>query len=158
MPRRRPKQRQLAHVRELLLGNRALVGHLAQQRREDEMLLRVRDLLPPTLRSHLLAAAQSDGVLTLNLDGPAWATRVRYLAPDLIEGLADTGIIGVKTRARPRGAKPTRQTPQRMPRLAPAVVDHLLAAADAMTEPAIGAIFKRLAERQRSKAPGARGD
>lgn len=149
MANRRTDRIRAAHVRELLIGSPAVARALELQRREDVLLARVRDLLAPGVRPHCLQAAVTAGSLTLTVDSAAWATRLRYLAPDLAQGLTSAGITAVKIRARPVDMKPNRQSGERVSRLTAAVVDHLTDAADQMTDPGIAAVFRRLAARDR---------
>ena len=47
------------------------------------LLQRVRRLLPADLAPHCLAAREHDGRLILHTDSAAWATRLRFMAPQL---------------------------------------------------------------------------
>lgn len=147
MAKKRPDRTHAAHIRELLTGSPAVMHCLEVQRHEHDLLTRVRDLLAPGARAHCSQASVADGVLTVTVDSAAWATRLRYLAPELVQGLAWTGVALVKIRARPAQTEPNRQTAQRLARLSPAVVEHLTAAADYMVDAGIAEAFRRLAAR-----------
>jgi hypothetical protein len=149
MTRKRSYRPRLEPVCDLLRSSVAVSDGLGRQRREAALLARVRDALSPGARPHCLEARVADRVLTLTLDSPSWATRVRYLAPDLMEELVDLHLFDVRVRARPEPQPPIR--PARLQRLtlAPAVVDHLLEAADGCADPGIGEVFRRLAGRRR---------
>jgi hypothetical protein len=149
MTKKRPDRTRAAHVRELLTGSPAVMYCLEQQRAEDRVLARVRDLLAPGARAHCIQASNNDGELTVTVDSAAWATRLRYLAPDLAQSLAWSGVTAVQIRARPRERNPLRQTAERLPKLAPAVVEHLTAAADHMADAGIAEVLRRLAARHR---------
>ena len=139
----------LVAVMDLLETHPAAAECLDRERRGDRLLARVRDLLGPHARLHCVEARVSKGILTLTLDSPSWATRVRYQTPDLIGALGDLGVAEVKTRTRPEsdGAAP-RQSALRLPRIGAGAVDHLLAAAEGCADPGIADAFRRLARRQ----------
>jgi hypothetical protein len=141
-------------VRDLLTASPAVAHCLELQRREDGLLANVRDLLAPAARPHCIQATATDGELTVTVDSAAWATRLRYLAPDLARALAGAGVNTVKLRARPQGLGTRRQTPRRLDQLTSAASQHLLAAADATADAGIADIFRRLAARHREPDPG----
>ncbi len=156
MEKQRPRRTRAAHVRDFLTASPAVAQCLALQRREDGLLAQVRDLLAPAARPHCIQVSATDGNLTVTVDAAAWATRLRYLAPDLARGLAGAGITAVKVRARPRERVVRRQTAQHLAKLTPAVVDHLLAAAEHTADAGIANVFRRLAtrcEQARANAP-----
>ena len=146
---KRPGRTRAAHVRDLLTGSPAVIRALAAQRREDALLARVRDILAPGARPHCLQATLKDGSLTVIVDAAAWATRLRYLAPELVQGLSASGVTAAKIRARPADNQPIRQTAQRVQRLTPAAAEHLTAAAEHMTDAGMAEVFRRLATRAR---------
>ncbi len=148
MAAKRPVRLRSVPVRDLLTGSPAVICALECQRRDDGLLARVRDLLNPGARPHCLQAIASEGTLTVTVDAAVWATRLRYLAPELSQGLASAGITRVKIRARPRDTQSARQTTGRVARLSPAVVAHLTTSAEHMTDPGLAEVFRRLASRQ----------
>jgi hypothetical protein len=149
MANKRPNRTRATPVRELLTGSPAIRHALELQRREDALLARVRDLLGPGARPHCLQATVKDGALTVTVDSAVWATRLRYLAPELVQGMAAIGVIAAKVRARPVDRQPNRQTTQRVPRLTATVVEHLTTAADHLSDAGIAEVFRRLAARAR---------
>jgi hypothetical protein len=148
MAAKRPVRLRSVHVRDLLTGSPAVMHALECQRREDGLLARVRDLLNPGARPHCLQATVGEDTLTVTVDAAVWATRLRYLAPELARGLASAGITQVKVRARPRDTQRGRQTAERVARLTPAVVTHLMTSAALMTDAGLAEVFRRLASRQ----------
>jgi hypothetical protein len=52
---------------------------------------RLGEYLTPLLKSHCTVAALRDDVLVINAHSPAWATRLRYLAPSILEFLHGRG-------------------------------------------------------------------
>ncbi|WP_295429372.1 DciA family protein [uncultured Thiodictyon sp.] len=155
MAKKRPGRTSAAHVRDLLTTSPAVARCLALQRREDCLLAQVRELLAPAARPHCIQVSTTDGTLTVTVDAAAWATRLRYQAPDLARGLEGAGITSVKVRARPRERVARRQTAQHLARLTPAVVEHLMAAAAHMTDAGLADVFRRLAARHQEARPGA---
>lgn len=147
MAAKRPVRLRSVHVRDLLSGSPAVMHALECQRREDGLLARVRDLLNPGARPHCLQATVSEDTLTVTVDAAVWATRLRYLAPELAQGLASAGITRVKIRARPSDQGKARQTTGRVARLTPAVVAHLTTSAEHMTDAGLAEVFRRLASR-----------
>ncbi|MEQ8659863.1 MAG: DUF721 domain-containing protein [Gammaproteobacteria bacterium] len=54
--------------------------------------------LPPQLRAHCRLAAVRDGCLLVHADSAAWATQLRYRAPELVASLPDEPeFAGVRT-------------------------------------------------------------
>jgi len=86
----------------------ALVRHADLLRRVENVL--ARSLGTPVGR-HFRVASTRDGVLVLHADSPAWSTKLRYLAPRIIEivnrhrGLE--AIEAVRVRVRPERPEPT---------------------------------------------------
>jgi hypothetical protein len=60
--------------------------------RQKQLLEQVRACLPATLKPQLLAAVLTDKALTLWVNSPAWASRLRYLAPQLMRQLRQQGL------------------------------------------------------------------
>jgi hypothetical protein len=157
MVRKRANRPRLVPVCDLLRSNAALSDCVGRQRREDALLERVREALSPGARPRCLEARVTDRILTLTLDSPSWATRVRYQALELLADLADLAdlpLSDVRVRARPEPQPPIRAARLQRLRLAPAVVDHLMAAADGCADPDIGEVFRRLAGRRGPGGPG----
>lgn len=80
------------------------------------LLNRVRRFLPDDLGSHCVAAQMREHQLVLHTDSPVWATRLRYVAPQLVSLLKteDPSLCGIKvklilTRSSPRRRLPAAQ-------------------------------------------------
>ncbi len=56
-------------------------------RQQQRLLDQVRSLLPQPLAEHCLHARIQDRRLILHVDSPAWHSRLRFLAPQLLHGL-----------------------------------------------------------------------
>ncbi len=71
------------------------------------VLAAVQRALPPDVSGHVFGATlDADGVLTVLCDSGAFATRLRYLLPEALPGLAtelETAIGRTQVRVRPRG-------------------------------------------------------
>jgi predicted nucleic acid-binding Zn ribbon protein len=63
------------------------------------------ELVGPDIADHARPLSLRDGVLTVQVDHPAWATQLRYLSPDLLRRLREaTGsedLRELKLRVRP---------------------------------------------------------
>lgn len=67
----------------------------------------VQDALPEGLGAHVWGAAVRDRTLTVLVASAAWATRVRYHAPQLREDVSrrlSVEVDRVQVRVRPQGA------------------------------------------------------
>jgi hypothetical protein len=73
----------------------------------DQATQDIRALLPAELRPHLLTAVRHASDLVLTADSAAWATRLRYAAPQLREALAtaDAAAAPQRVRIKVRGRK-----------------------------------------------------
>lgn len=126
-------------------GTAPLLVLIDQQR---QILRAVRAKLASPLDNHCLHASLDEGKLTLVTDSPAWASRLRFFAPDLIDALGlDYGRIE-ECRIR---VQPSRSMGQGLggemqaPRLSPATARLLLDAAEAQGETDLGRSLRRLA-------------
>ena len=92
-------------INDLLRGpSTALQGLRAKTDAADAAFVAVRAALPAHLRDRVWGAALAGEVLTVLVDSPAWASRVRYAVPDAQpRWAADLGPIRrVVVRVRPR--------------------------------------------------------
>ncbi|WP_157726355.1 DciA family protein [Imhoffiella purpurea] len=139
----------LAHVQDLLNKHATFRTLVAQRRREIELLEEVRARLPPPLREHCLDASLVEDCLTLFLDSAVWATRVRFLAADIVESLNSPRIARIRTRIRVgRGSTPEgRGDSDRTRGLTSGAARHLLEAAEHMSDPSLRETFRRFALR-----------
>jgi hypothetical protein len=102
------KREKPTSVSDLLGKGQGLLQRLRQgSAKADETLQAVRGVLPEGLGEHVWGATLRDRTLTVLVASAAWATRIRYHAPDLKDQAA-TGlgveIDRVVVRARPAGA------------------------------------------------------
>jgi hypothetical protein len=101
----------------------------------------------PLLPAHCRLANLRDTVLVLETDSPAWATRLRYSAPEMVHRLAAGDfppVSEIRIRVRPPEA-PTETT--RRATLSAESAAHLRSAAAAISDAPLAAALRRLAER-----------
>jgi hypothetical protein len=130
---------------------------LMQERLHQQQLLReVERLLPKPLDEHCLAAVREQGRLVLFVDGPVWASRMRFLAPDIarrLRGKPPAPLLEVKIRVVPaRRAAPRRDKPTRA-RLSASTRTLLLESAQSIADPSLRSALKRLARVQSDSGP-----
>ena len=71
-------------VRHLLKDKPTLKFLEREVHAQNALLKQIRRLLPADLALHCHAAQIREGLLVLHVDSPVWATRLRYLAPELL--------------------------------------------------------------------------
>ena len=84
-----------------LLKDRPTLKFFEREIRDQNALLnQIRRLLPADLALHCRAAQVREGRLVLHVDSPVWATRLRYLAPELLSQLRPehTALTAVTVR------------------------------------------------------------
>lgn len=138
MARARPLQR-------LLDGS--LQGITDRARMLDRLTAEVRRLLPE-VGAHCQVANIRGDELILQVDSPAWATRLRYQGKALVGQLRRRGFPELKT-VRVRVAPPARSSPPpyRRARLSPSSGELLRQTAAAVDDDALRAALERLASR-----------
>jgi hypothetical protein len=108
-PTRRPQSRNPLHsVKDLLQHpSPVLAGLQREAGRQRDWLQWVRRELPAELAAHVSGATERSGELVIFAESAAWGVRLRYAAPQLVDGPAarQAGIVGVKIRVAPRGAR-----------------------------------------------------
>jgi hypothetical protein len=136
-----------------LLGRADALGGLAAAAREAAKLERaLARALPADLRPHLRGAHLRDATLVILADGPAWATRLRFLEPELKAALdprtrAQVRRVAVRVQLPdPAGRRP----PEKARRTLSAPARAALEAGSARAkDPALAAAFARLARRRK---------
>jgi len=136
----------IPHASRFLQGNEQIAALLAQIERSASLLRAVRRALPPPCDIHCLHAGLHQGVLTLTCDSPTWAARLRFMAPQVQDGLrgAYGEITSCRVRVQPQGEPRARADVR--PRLSPETIGHLRRAAEDMDDPRIAAALRRLAQ------------
>jgi hypothetical protein len=136
------------HVRRYLRGSDAVAALLSELQRRDELLQRVRDAIPEAFRPHCKQASLRDGLLHLSVDSPVWVSRLKFLAPQLVDDLrtVDLPVDDYRVRALPETATAPavgRNTATFSP---PFAADHLTQAADAIADRELADSLRRLAD------------
>jgi len=63
----------------------------AEARRHKASTAKIAAMLPPDLAPHCRAVVERDRLLIIYVDSPAWATRFRFLAPQLAKRMTTSG-------------------------------------------------------------------
>ena len=98
-------------LKDLLAGN-DLSQLVTRAREAGELDARVRALLPEALAAHVTGAVLHVDTVVVLVDSAAWASRLRFHAPELVARLApryDGAVTRVRVKVRPlvdRGALP----------------------------------------------------
>ena len=79
-------------LRELPRHHGTLASLLEQARALETLTQALRAELDGALAARCQVIGLRDGILSVAVAGPAWATRLRYLAPDLAAQLARRGL------------------------------------------------------------------
>jgi hypothetical protein len=139
-------------VNNLLNAGDGTIGRLMERARWlDELTDELRRHLNPSVAAHCRIANLRSGVLVLQTDSPAWATRLRYHIPMLRETLLDQGlgqIRDVRVKVAPAEKAPRSSSPRKA-RLSARTAEVLLHAAEASDDPALRDALARLARRNR---------
>jgi hypothetical protein len=93
-----------------------------------ELLTQIRQCLPPELAAHCLNAQLRGARLTLHTDSAVWATRLRYLATQLISVLKHEhpGLREIKVKLLlERRSQPPRHAPAHRSEIAAALLDDM---------------------------------
>ena len=138
-------------------------GNLGRLLEEARRLARATELLrarlPAPLGEHSRVAGLAKGVLVIQADSAAWASRLRFMTREVAEALAP--VLGQVTRVRVAVASPTPPPPTRPLRLpGRAVLSKELArsiaqAAGGISDPALQEALRRLA--RNAAGPGEEG-
>lgn len=119
----------------------------------------LRARLPAPLNEHSRVASLAGGVLVLQADSAAWASRLRFVTREMAEALAP--VLGRVTRVRVTVASPTPPPPTKpLCRPERAVLSKELArslaqAAEGISDPALQEALRRLA--RTAAGPGEEG-
>jgi len=137
------------HISRFLHRNNRLRPILVRIDRDRRILDAIRDALPGDLRNHCIhAAAQNDNELVIHTTSPVWATRLRFVAPELVRAipeLSPSTRITVRIASIPDNRQHTQSPRRTEPRLSPEARRHLLEAADDVANADLAAALRRLA-------------
>lgn len=146
----------LSHIGDLLRHSDVCRTLFERRQKELGMLAGVRSCLPAAAHAHCLDVAFGDGELIIVLDSAAWATRVRFLAEDILGVTRGQGVRTVRVRVRPAGeggSGPRREAGPKH-RLTSGATAHLLEAAEHMKDPELGRVFRSFALKHVGDVPG----
>lgn len=130
-----------------------LVSHA---RRLSQATRALGECLPPPFAAHCVVANIEGDTVVVLADGPAWASKARFLAPSIARTLAaflDRSTpprVAVIVRPAP---PPTAALPSRTPRMSTESAARLSEAARATAEGPLRAALERLAARSRGDEP-----
>lgn len=125
-------------------GLEPLLTHVATLQRLNSL---VHDRLPAPLSIHCRVGNYKGGILTIHVGSPTWASKLRYLIPDLRKDLMgyaefkDLLEIRLRTIAQPSTPSARRRRP-RMPKEAAVLLNSL---ADRISSRSLAAALRRLA-------------
>lgn len=102
-------------VKQILNSHTPELQELLQHSRQiNKLNTQLHRLLPPPLSLHCTAAGVAQHTLTILVDSPAWGTRLRLQAPNLIKAFADFQIKSVAIKV-----QQPHYTPENSPRARP---------------------------------------
>jgi hypothetical protein len=135
-----------------IMSRSEALGRLRGHVRDHQALLeRVRSALPEPVAEHCAAVAVSGNRLVVFADSPAWGSRIRFLAPRIIQALSGgpTAARTVKVRILPAPEPRPRRKARAPARLAATDARVLEQMAEGISDPDLRAALKRLAARAR---------
>ena len=135
-----------------LLGKKGEVARLVTQGRELQQLTRLlHKVLDPSLAPHCRVGRFAPPQLTVVVDSPAWASRLRFQSNGLIRQLNKkfkefNGISSIETKIYPVRL-PRRESPVIRRQISPAAAESLTQMANSIEEPSLKRALLRLASR-----------
>jgi predicted nucleic acid-binding Zn ribbon protein len=120
--------------------------------------LRLNQALSVNLPSEIARSTQviglDSGILKLACDAPVWATRLRFMEPQLKRQLNAAGIecLGIRTRVLPANRSGRKPNIVRRPDMSQARGNAIHAMAKDTNDSELGAALRRLAQRGRGKS------
>ncbi|MGA7982973.1 MAG: DciA family protein [Chromatiaceae bacterium] len=138
----------IQHASRYLQSHAVASALLPAIERDAALLRRVGRALSAPLDSHCLHATIDDHVLVVTTDSSAWASRLRFAAPELLRTLSGTydAVVSCRVRIQPQSGDSTtgnREEPRRQ--LSEDTVRHLLEAAAALEDTDLSEALRRLA-------------
>ncbi len=146
------RRRGARSVRSLLAESTGGLAELvAAAGRLEQVDAALAEVLDPAVRAHVRAIGLDGGILTLLADSPAWATRLRFLAPMLREELAGVGPLErVAIVARPVSPERVLEPPVRQAAsLSEETATLLESIADGIADSALSESVRRVARHRR---------
>lgn len=139
--------KKIRHACRFLAGNEKIAACLGMIERSSRLLSEARRALPPPLDEHCLHAVLDAGVLTVTTDSPAWSSRLRFFAPELVRNLQSRygPVASCRVRVQPPATAPHRG-PTSNYKLSARTEQHLLDAAAGLDDADLAASLRRLAK------------
>lgn len=133
-------------LRQLLRHSQGLEKIFREVRLQHQVLADVQALLAPAIAAHCVAAQITRQNLVLHTDSPAWATRLRFLTPQLLSQLRGRypGLASIRLHLLPQNA--AKPTPKRPPRHSAHGGELIRAGAATVADPDLRDALERLAE------------
>lgn len=120
----------------------------AKARQLTDLTQRIRACLPADLADHCRVIGLREGCLRLAAESPAWAARLRFQAPRLVQQLRQRGAATLHTvQVQIAPAAAPRTPPSRKPRMTAENARLLEQTARAIEDPGLARALTRLARR-----------
>jgi hypothetical protein len=137
----------MKRVKQYFASDSALNSLKARLAAQNTLKERVQKLLPTPIDEQIESAVMHARTLTLWVNSPVWASRLRYLAPQLLRQLKQEGFI--LDRIQPRvqvqeSHKPLRRRIGRMVQLSPESAEALRHTADSLQDRPLREALMRL--------------
>ncbi|TAN04388.1 MAG: DUF721 domain-containing protein [Rhodanobacteraceae bacterium] len=128
------------------LSQCAPIADLAARARElDHLSQRIVPLLPTPLRDHVSHAGLRNDRVLLLVESPAWATRVRMEQSRILAAVHSLGLAATSVAAKVMSIPTSRVDSATVRSPSPRTAQHLRAAAMAISDPELHALFLELA-------------
>ena len=138
---------QMSSVSDILASS----GKLSQLRdhiqKLDSLQTKLRDYPGPPLNKHVIVADYRQKTLIFHADSAAWATKLRYLTPELLRLFRDDlpGLRSIRIKNLP--VETTVQKTRRAARASPDTVDAIRQVADRITDSPLRSVLLRIADK-----------
>ena len=135
-----------------LLGQNPTLRQIAQAvGAREKLLAEVRDRLPADMAPHCLFAQHRGDLLVLYVDSPAWATRLRFQAPQLLGAVGGAyqkkAQVAVRLLVQGTGRRPSGDVRKRSPAAASTVTEAAAGIDDRELQSALLRLGRRLGGR-----------
>ncbi len=134
------------------VGDRLQQGRLAQLVAQSKSLNQINRIflafLPPHLHEHAVLIASKPDVWVVQTDSSAWATRLRYVLPNLHKQMSDhlgKEIPPLRIRIIPSATPPAPTAPVRRLTVTEDTINLLEGTAESISDPGLSAALSRLA-------------
>jgi hypothetical protein len=137
-------------INKVIKAQHTLVSLNRQLAKQQVLTDQVRTLLPTPLNQQLVSAILNERTLSLLVHSPVWASRLRYLAPQLQRQLRQQGVVIERIRPRvvPEQGKEKRVSVRRPKALSPENAELLRQTADALGDGPLQEALRRLSKHQ----------